>query len=269
MTEETIQYLPLAKIATDDNIRKVISKEELHGLMESFRAVGQLQPIRVRLVGSVFKTTDGARRVLAAREAGWERIAAIVECDDGGAAAAKQRSLIANCQRTDWTSMETAEAVSDLMNSTGWNASDTAIQLGFSAAKVSRLLALLTLPETIQEEIRDGRIPASSGVELSRIEDPARQAAFAGEIAAGRMTRDGVSGAAKAARNNSCQTNSGTVSRATVVLGDGRSVSVLGQSLTLESVIQIIETLLSLARVARKKGWTLPTFLKVLRETKA
>jgi ParB/RepB/Spo0J family partition protein len=99
--EEALQYLPLAKITTDDNIRKVISKEELNGLMESLRAVGQLQPIRVRLVGSVFKTTDGARRVLAARQAGWERIAAIVEFDDGGAAAAKQRSLIANCQRAE------------------------------------------------------------------------------------------------------------------------------------------------------------------------
>jgi hypothetical protein len=44
---------------------------------------------------------------------------------------------------------------------------------------------------------------------------------------------------------------------------------VLGQSLTLESVIGIIESLLSKARRARTQGWTLPTFLKVLRETKA
>jgi ParB family transcriptional regulator, chromosome partitioning protein len=159
--------------------------------------------------------------------------------------------------------------VSDLIKAMGWSASDTAVKLGFSSAKVSRLLTLLTLPETIQEEIRDGRIPASSGAELSRIEDPARQAAVAGEIVAGRMTRDGVSGAAKAARNSSCQTDSSTVSRATAVLGDGWSVSVLGQSLTLERVIGIIENLLSRARRARTQGLTLPTFLKVLRETKA
>ena len=267
MTQETILSIPLNTIQ-DDNIRKTFSEEELHGLMQSMNEVGQLQPIRVRQIGNLYWPVDGGRRVLAARRAGWEEIAAIVECKDLSDAAAKQRSLISNCQKEDMPPLDIADGLHDLMEGTGWSATEAAAKLGFSNAKVSRLRDLLTLPEPIRDAIRAGKIPASSGAELSRIEDPARQAALADEIAAGRMTRDGVSGAAKAARKNHCQTGSGTVSRATAVLGDGRSVSVLGQSLTLESVIEIIETLLSKARKARTQGLTLPTFLKVLRETK-
>jgi hypothetical protein len=74
-----------------------------------------------------------------------------------------------------------------------WNASQAAKELGFSAATVTRLLALLALPNSIVEQVQAGRIPASAAYELARIEDPARQAELAGQLAQGQLTRDGLS----------------------------------------------------------------------------
>jgi ParB/RepB/Spo0J family partition protein len=269
MAMETIQEIPLDLIDLDGNIRKETSDEKIQNLMQSMNSVGLLYPVRLRRVETRFRPTDGFGRVISGLRLGWIVIAGIIEGEEFGDVDAQMTALIANCQRSNIADLDVAAAVDNLMRESGWNASETAAKLGFSNTKVSRLRDLLTLPEPIRDAIRAGRIPASSGAELSRIKDPARQAALANEIAAGRMTRDGVSGAARAARTNHGEACSGTISRATAALGDGRSVSVFGQSLTLESVIQMTETLLAKARVARRKGWTLPTFLKVLRETKA
>ena len=46
MEAETILYVPLEKIQANANIRKQFDEEELHGLMESLVANGQLQPVR-------------------------------------------------------------------------------------------------------------------------------------------------------------------------------------------------------------------------------
>ena len=75
------------------------------------------------------------------------------------------------------------------------------MKLGFSNAKVSRLLAVLSLPEAIRDQVQAGTIPASAAYELARVEDPGRQAALAEDLAGGRLTRDGLAGMAKAERN--------------------------------------------------------------------
>jgi ParB/RepB/Spo0J family partition protein len=265
--EEKIEYLPLTKIETDENIRKVISEEELYGLMQSLAEVGQLQPIRVRPSGSQFKTTDGARRVHAARKAGWDRIAAIVENNAEDEAGAKQRALIGNCQRSDLTPLDTAEAVAELMERTGWNATDTATKLGFSIAKVSRLLALLKLPDTIRRQIQDGKIPASAGADLARVEDAAQQATLAEQLAAGRLTRDGLAGVVKRRHVPPKDNRSPAAPRISVALGQGRSVTLGGRGLdSLDTLITWLEELLAKARKCRPKGLELGTFIRILRD---
>lgn len=268
MTEETIQYLPLAKITTDDNIRKVISKEQLHGLMESLRAVGQLQPIRVRLVGSVFKTTDGARRVLAARQAGWERIGAIVDDGEESPADTIEKQLVANIQREDMRPSERAAAIEKLIELRDLTASAAAARLGMSGGSVTRLLAVLKLPEPIRRRIDASEIPASAGYELAKMTDPAEQSALADQLATGKVTRDALSGAIKARRRDPQEVAVVRTRRVVVPLDEGRTVTVSGAS-SLEALIEVGEELLAKARKARTQGLTLPTFLKVRRETKA
>lgn len=260
---------PIESLVVDAQVRQTFDEASLDALAETIKAVDILQPILVRRDGERLLIVDGERRYRAALRAGRTSVPVVVEQADDAPGAVLQKQLIANVQREELRPMEKATGIRQLMETTGWSAGEAAAKLGMSSAGVSRLLALLTLPEAIARRIDTGEIPASAAYELTRIEDPARRAVLADEIAAGRLTRDGVKGAAKAARKKPCQISSGTVSRATAALGDGRCVSVLGRSLTLESVIELIEDLLSKARRARTQGLTLPTFLKVLRETKA
>ncbi len=139
--------------------------------------------------------------VFAARHAGFEAIPAIVVADDLNEAQILQQQWIANCHRQELTPMEKVRAISRLMQLTGWSASETAKRLSMSGANVSRLLALLSLPEPIQIQVEDGVIPASAAAELARVDDPAKQAELAQRIAGGQLTRDGLTGERKAAQD--------------------------------------------------------------------
>jgi ParB family transcriptional regulator, chromosome partitioning protein len=269
MSPQIVEDVPLEKLFTSPQARRHFDEASLHELAQSIRTTGMLQPILARLEEERLLVVEGERRFLAAKRVPLASVPVIIQRESSAAAGVLQIQLVANMQRADFRPLEKAQGIAQLMKEAGWSATEVAKNLGLSVATVTRSLSLLKLPESIRARIESEAIPASAGYELTHIEDPARQAELAEEITAGRMTRDSVSGAAKAARKNRRRTGSGTASRATAALGDGRSVSVLGQSLTLESVIRTIEDLLLMARKARTQGLSLPTFLKVLRETKA
>ncbi len=153
MEQEQIQYVALDKIAPDPlQPRRDFGKQPLEELVASLKEVGQLVPIRIRLDGERFVLVDGERRWRAAKVAGLTAIAAIVESKalDAG-------QLVANCQREGLTAMEEAQAVSRLMEETGWTAAQVAARLGKSPATISRLLSLLGLPHEVQSGSRPAR----------------------------------------------------------------------------------------------------------------
>jgi ParB family chromosome partitioning protein len=209
---------------------------------------------------------DGYHRYAAAVKAKWKMLATMVEQRELCEGEILQRQLIVNCLREDLSPLEKAAGMQRLMELTEWPANRVAAELGFSPATVTRLLALLSLPESIIGQVQTGKIPASAAYELARIDDPVRQAELAGQLAAGELTRDGLSGAQKAARKKP-DGNGGTQAvRATAQLGADRSVTVSGPSLTLDGLIQILEELLAKARRERTRGVELSTFVKVLRD---
>ncbi len=267
MIREAIEYLPLSAISSGGNIRKTVSQESLEGLTRSMQQVGLLQPIRVRREADAFVTTDGAMRLLAARKLGWETIAAIVENDERGKAGVTQRAVISNTQRIELSAVDTAEAIARWMEESGGSEAEAAKGLGFSPTKVSGLLSLLKLPEPIRQQIRRGKIPVSSGYELARVNDPTQQAALAEQIVAGTLNRDSLVGEVKAIRRPAKDKPSGGASRIVVPIGEGRSVSISGGLSSLEALITVCEELLAKARKARTQGWTMPTFLKVARDS--
>jgi ParB family chromosome partitioning protein len=267
MDTETILYVPLEKIQANGNIRKHFDEEELCGLMESMVANGQLQPARARRNGDKFLLVDGERRLRAARMAGWKQLAVIVESDDVSEAGAKQRALVSNCQRADLTPLEMATAIKELMEDTGCSAGEAASSLGFSAATVSRLLALVRLPEAIQAHVRSGAIPASAAYELGKIEDGVEQAQIAAKIVAGQITRDGVSRAAKRSKTPRSETAGEPPARIRAEIGGGRIVMLAGEGLeSIDVMIEWLEILLGRARKCRPQGLELGTFLRILKD---
>ena len=152
------------------------------------------------------------------------------------------------------------------MKETGWTATQTAAKLGLANGTVTKLLSLLSLPQPIQQRLRAGELPATAAYELTRVSDTAEQDQLACRVASGELTRDGLSGAIKARKRSNGDSPSTPPIRVTAKLSGGRSITVSGAALTMESYVAALEELLARARQARTKGLALDTFCAVMRD---
>ena len=263
---EQIEHLTLEQIIAKAQVRKLFAEDPLEGMIASIKAVGQLQPIRVRREGERFIIVDGERRYRAFQAMNRPTIAAIIEAQALSEGDIVQRQLIANCQREDLSASEKGTAILQLMAATGWNASQVAVKLGMSSAMATRFMAILTLPDDIQKLIASGDIAASAGYELSRIDDKALQNDLAAKLASRCLTRDALSGIVKARSKPASGGTSGATGRVTAPLGGGRAVTIVGDALSLEGAINILEELLVKLRKARPQGVSLGTFVQMLKD---
>ncbi len=194
-------------------------------------------------------------------------LSAVIESQSLSEGDVIQRQLIADCQQETLLPLEKATSISRLMVATGWNASQAASKLGMSNATATRLLALLTLPEDVRQRVASGEITPSAAYELSRVADPAQQAELVRQVVSGGLTRDGLAGVRKnSGKKQTGETATAASNRATAQLGEGRVVTVVGESLNLEGFIEILEELLVKARKVRPQGVQLKSFLSMLKD---
>jgi ParB family transcriptional regulator, chromosome partitioning protein len=264
MAIEQIQEIAIERITTAPQIRQDFDPEIIRSIAESLRTLGQLQPIRVRVSGDDLIIVDGELRYRAAKLAQLATMKVIVETqalDDGDII---HRQMVANCHRSNLNDLEKAGALDSLMKATGWNATQTAEKLGFSVSAVTKSLALLDLPEAIQQHLRDGVISASAAYALSRVQDQSKQAVLAAQVVGGELTRDNLVNAVKSAKKKPRQHRKPRHVRVTAKLKDRESVSVSADALDLFSFVSILERLLLQAQQARDEGLTLDAMLKRL-----
>ena len=194
-------------------------------------------------------------------------LAVILEEKELCTAEVLHRQLVANCQREDFSPVEKAKALAQLMEETGWSATQTALHLGFSNATITRLLALNSAPADIQKRVASGEISASAAYSLAGVIDPMEQARLADDVAGGRLTRDALVGQLKTQRRRSAEpSTSACPSRVTAVLGAGRSITLSGSGITMDSLIQWLEELTAKARKVRLQGIEITTFIKMLKD---
>ena len=263
---ERSEFFTLDQLHVKPQVRHELNEQSLQGLATSLAEVGQLQPIRVRLEDGKYFIVDGERRFQAAQIANLQGLNGVVETRSLSEGDILLQQLIANIQRDDLQPLEKAAGFQRLMSATGWTASDVAMKSGVSNGTVTRLLALLTLPEPIRDQVASGAIPASAAYELSRIEDAGRQAELAKQVASG-MRRDALAGALKSAKRSKGGASSKGVSRVTAVLGMNKSVTVIGPMVTLDDAIVLLEDCLAKARQGRTRGISLSTFVRLCKET--
>jgi ParB family chromosome partitioning protein len=158
-----------------------------------------MSPIRVRWSESAGKWViiSGERRWRATRLAGLPTIDCHFHEGELTQSEILEQQLIENLLREDLQPVEEARAFSILMEMNGWNGKQLAHALRVPASKVTRSLALLRLPEELQERVARGEIPARSAYELSKIPDGSGRAALAEKAAAGAMTHDALARAAR------------------------------------------------------------------------
>jgi ParB family chromosome partitioning protein len=265
MSQQVIQHIPLDQIIGREQVRKRFDDELLTGLSQSMRETGLHEPIHLLpLGGDKYTLLTGGRRVRAARKAGWTTIAAIVEeatLTDGDVLV---RQIVENVQRENLTPIERARGIDALMKAMGLNASQAASKLGLTCGTVSKLLALLSLPEELQLRIDAGELPATTAYQLTKLHDPDAQKELAGQAAKGELTRNDASSAVKATRQRRRTPRKARPMRVTAKLDNREAVSVVGLSLNLDSFLSILERLLAHAQQARSDGLTLEALLKRL-----
>jgi ParB family chromosome partitioning protein len=197
------KMIPLDLIEPDPGQpRKDFDPEGLAKLADSLRKRGQIQPIMVCWVDAqaAYMILTGERRWRAARQAGLEKLACIVRDQPMTEGELRAVQLIENCLREDLKPLEQAHAYRDLMAANDWSARRLAEELDLNHATVLRALALLELPEDIQQRVARGDLVPSTAAELARL-TPDEAKFLAERIAAEKLTRDQVAEAVRARVN--------------------------------------------------------------------
>lgn len=268
MNPREVVRVPLDQLEPDPSQpRREFGEESLLGLARTLAESGQLHPILAYRRDGRLVILDGERRWRAAKLAKLPAVDVTVIEDPKGKGEALRCQLIANLQREDLSPMEKARSIDRLMTETQWTAAEVAVRLGLSPGNVSRTLALLALPESVQGQVESGAVPASTAYQIARAGDGETQEKLAAEVVDGGLTRDALAGKLKSRRRSRKPETATAVARVRASLGGGRSISMVGPGLdSLDRFIEWLEELLAKARKARPRGVELATFTALLRD---
>ena len=162
--------------------RKTFEANSLDDMVASIRSSGVIQPIIVRRAGSGYQLIAGERRWRAARQAGLERIPAIVR--EASDAESLELALVENLLREDLNPMEEAEAYRHLLSQFGWTQEQLAQRIGRDRTSIANSLRLLRLPDEIQADLRGGRLTMGHARALLALSSPSHQLKLRDEILA-------------------------------------------------------------------------------------
>lgn len=180
--------------------RKEFDDDDLAALSESIRSHGVLQPLVVRQVDGRYQLVAGERRLRAARTIGLPAVPVrVVDFNDQQTVEA---ALVENIQRADLNPIEKAIGFKDYLDRFQMTHEQLAARLGLARPTITNLVALLELPQEIQDAVRRGQVTFGHAKLLKGINDPARQLTVCKEIiarglsvhATEAMLRDGLPG---------------------------------------------------------------------------
>ncbi|GAA4101938.1 MULTISPECIES: ParB/RepB/Spo0J family partition protein [Streptomyces] len=163
--------------------REVFDEDALSELVTSIKEVGLLQPVVVRQTGPErYELIMGERRWRSCREAGLERIPAIVrETDDEKLLL---DALLENLHRAQLNPLEEAAAYDQLLRDFKCTHDQLADRIGRSRPQVSNTLRLLRLSAPVQRRVAAGVISAGHARALLSVDDTGEQDRLAHRIVA-------------------------------------------------------------------------------------
>jgi ParB family transcriptional regulator, chromosome partitioning protein len=150
--------------------RTKFDPEALAGLASSIEASGVVQPLLVRpLHDGSYELIAGERRWRAARQAGLEKVPAVVR--DSEQAERLQVALIENMVREDLNPVDEARACAALVGDLGLSKEELARRVGRSRPAVSNLIRLLDLPDEALALLESGELSEGHGRALLLVRD--------------------------------------------------------------------------------------------------
>lgn len=184
--------IPVDRVIPDPaQPRSEFSDEGLERLAASIRTKGQLLPIHVRWSEEAGRwvIVSGERRWRAAQVAGLKTVDCYFAEDGMSESERLEQQLVENLLREDLRPIEEARAFESLMSLNGWNGHQVAEALKLQPSRVSRALALLDLPDDVQQQVEAGKLPARSAYEVSKLPDNASRRSLAAKVTAGGLTQ--------------------------------------------------------------------------------
>ena len=181
-----IQVDPNLIVPNPQQPRSVFEPEAFAELVHSVREFGILQPIVVRQKGDGYELIMGERRLRASKEAGLDKIPAILrETADENML---RDALLENLHRANLNPLEEASAYKQLLEDFGSTQEQLADKLGRSRPQITNTLRLLRLPLDVQSKVASGVLSAGHARALLGAPDEASIRSLAD-----RAIREGLS----------------------------------------------------------------------------
>ncbi len=167
--------------------RTVFNEEEIHGLAESIKNQGLLQPIVLRKKHDGYEIISGERRFRAMGFLGNDQVPAIVKPSITDREM-MEMALVENIQREDLNELEKAYAYQKLLLECGLSHEELSLRVGKSRSVITNALRLLKLPQVIQDMLSQNKLTAGHARSLVALDDEQKQLALAERIIADGLT---------------------------------------------------------------------------------
>ena len=172
------QTLPSASIVPNpQQPRRHFAEQPIEELAASIKAQGILQPIVVRPVAGSspqrYEIVAGERRWRASKLAGLTTVPVVIR--DLTDQEALVLALMENLQREDLSPLEEAHGLQQLKDEFGLSQEDLAQRLGKSRSAIANTLRLLSLPESVRNDLAEGKLSAGHAKALLMVSDPSVQ----------------------------------------------------------------------------------------------
>ncbi len=177
-------HLPIEVLFPNQNQpRKDFSPDDLNSLASSISETGIIQPILVRKKNDIYEIVAGERRWRAAQIAKIHEVPVLIkELTDEEVV---KISIIENIQRVDLNPFEEANSYNQLITDFGYTQEKVATSLGKSRSYIANSLRLLSLPASIIEFLKEGKLTSGHARSLVGVKDS--------EFLARKIIKEGLS----------------------------------------------------------------------------
>lgn len=161
-----LEKIKVAEIGNGNHPRKNMGN--IDSLVASIRNSGMLELIIVnRDENGKCTIIDGARRLEAARQLGWDEVSCLVL--ELSPADASIRAYVVNTERESLTPIDEARHIKFMQEEYGYTLRELELKGCGTPASLSQKLKLLTLPESVQEMVGQGKLTSAHGREICRL----------------------------------------------------------------------------------------------------
>lgn len=239
--------------------RKSFDGNDLRLLGESLK-VRQLQPVLAKPDGTLIA---GERRLRAAEMAGMETLQVIVTEEALSDSQVRTIQITENLHRADLTAHEKWGACAELMcMNQDWQLKDLAGHLKLDPSMVTRLLSPSKCIQAVQDALSAGLIGISDCYAMSKVDAKEQHRLLAMKLDG--ASRDEIEKSGRKARSGNVP--SVRLARCKLILSSGFNITVSGNELSLDELIDALGEAQKEAKKARDQALDVKTFQAVMRD---